>query len=323
MTNTPTPNRQSSDKSPLGFDEFIGILVALSTIGTIFFWATSRNPQGLKFTTFKPPLVVAPIPIDPTLVTPGREVPSTVTPNAIAPTQRVEPSLVPKQSVIPTQPKIAPVPVPVLVPLTLPRRQAVESVGFQDVPNNYWARPFIIPLQKRDIVNGFPGGYFKPNQPLTRAEFAALLESAFNTKITKQTETFKDIPTNFWATPAIRKASGSGFLEGYPGNIFRPKQSIPRVQAIVALASGLNLKAPANTDKILQNKYKDVAKIPAYAKTAVAAATQAGLIVNHPNPQMLKPNQNVTRAEVAALVHQALVKQGKMQKVNSKFVVKP
>lgn len=317
MTNTPTPNRQSSDKSPLGFDEFIGILVALSTIGTIFFWAISRNPQGLKFTNFQPPLLVAPTRVDPSLVKPGREDPTTVEPKAIAPTQRVEPSVVPRQSVIPAQPKVVPVPV------APPRQKAVEPVGFQDVSNNYWARPFIISLQKRDVVNGLPGGYFKPNQPLTRSEFAVMLASAFNTKNSKSSNNFKDIPANFWATPAIKKASGSKFLQGYPDNVFRPKQSITRVQAIIALASGLNLKAPANPDKILQSKYKDAAQIPSYAKTAVAAATQAGLIVNHPNPKMLKPNQNATRAEAAALLHQALVKQGKGQKVNSKFVVKP
>ncbi|HEY9851944.1 MAG TPA: S-layer homology domain-containing protein [Leptolyngbyaceae cyanobacterium] len=319
MTNSPTPDRQSSDKSPLGFDEFIGILVAFSTIGTIFFWVTSRKPEVFNFKNFQTPALVAPTREEPKLVTPTREVPSPVKSNAIAPTQTVERSIVPRQSAIRTQPKVAPVPIPVAPP----RKKAVEPVGFQDVSHKYWAHPFIISLQKQDIVNGLPGGYFKPNQPLTRSEFAVMLASAFNPKNSKNNEKFKDIPTNFWATPAISKASGSGFLEGYPGNIFRPKQSIPRVQAIVALANGLNLKTPVNPDKILKNKYKDAAQIPAYAKKAVAAATQAELIVNHPNPQMLKPNQKATRAEVAALVHQALAKQGKVQKVNSKFVVKP
>jgi hypothetical protein len=55
----------------------------------------------------------------------------------------------------------------------------------------------------------------------------------------------------------------------------------------------------------------------------VSAATKAGLVVNYPNSQLLNPNRNITRAEVSALVYQALVKAGKAKPIASKYAVKP
>ncbi|HAA26847.1 MAG TPA: S-layer protein, partial [Cyanobacteria bacterium UBA8553] len=55
----------------------------------------------------------------------------------------------------------------------------------------------------------------------------------------------------------------------------------------------------------------------------VSAATKAGLVVNYRNPKLLNPNRNATRAEVVALVYQALVKAGKAEAIPSKYVVKP
>ena len=49
MTNSsPTPDPNSSNRTPLGFDDFIGILVAFSAIGGIIWWSLSRNPQALN-----------------------------------------------------------------------------------------------------------------------------------------------------------------------------------------------------------------------------------------------------------------------------------
>ncbi|GAB4196232.1 MAG: hypothetical protein Fur006_43480 [Coleofasciculaceae cyanobacterium] len=52
-----------------------------------------------------------------------------------------------------------------------------QAATFSDV-SNHWARPFIESLAEAKIVNGFPDGTFKPNQPVTRAEFATLVQTA-------------------------------------------------------------------------------------------------------------------------------------------------
>lgn len=339
MTNSPSPDSprpqpQSSHRRDLGFDDFIGILVAFSTIGAILFWVLGRDERFKGFPTLSgiiespQPAPQAGVAIPYSGIVPTQPVPlATVTPTPgasilIAPIKE-SPTPIPVPSPTRTVARVIPA-IPVIVaPPPRPRTTlAAKSVQFIDVPDNFWGKPFIQSLQKQGVVGGFPRGYFKPNQPLTRAEFALMTQAVFNQNPVRQAQQYKDVPSDFWAATAIDKATRIGFLKGYPGNTFQPKQQIPKVQAIVALANGLGLQPPAAADKTLQ-VYKDANQIPAYAKNAVAAATEAGLVVNHPDAAVLNPNKMVTRAEVAALIHQALVKQGKAGKINSKFIVQP
>ncbi|NET90710.1 MAG: hypothetical protein F6K45_21900, partial [Kamptonema sp. SIO1D9] len=63
--------------------------------------------------------------------------------------------------------------------------------------------------------------------------------------------------------------------------------------------------------------YQDATQIPDYAREKLAATTEAGIVVNYPNPQQLEPNRPATRAEVAALIYKSLVSQGKARQINS------
>lgn len=349
MTNSPSPEPESPQKPPLGFDEFVGILVAFGAIGTIFFWILGQKNQGFKLPSLLtspqpaafretsptpvpfasattgqifastqpvPSPSVSPVPAVPVPIDSSNEVRRLANPTPLPekPAPKVAPVI---PFVVPVAPERATIPVPVAV-----QQPAAKLVEFLDVPKDFWARPFIQELHKRGIVKGFTGRYFRPNQPVTRAEFSALIQAAFNQKPTQKAQSFKDVPSDFWAVPAIEEATRTGFLEGYPGDIFRPKQQIPKAQVIVALASGLNLKPPSDSATTLK-LYKDAAQIPSYAKNAVAAATQSGLVVNHPNPEVLNPTKNATRAEVAAFIYQALVEANKAKKINSKYIVQP
>jgi len=88
------------------------------------------------------------------------------------------------------------------------------------------------------IVTGF-GDYFRPDRPVTRAEFAAL-QDAFDQSSGQSTTEFNDISSDFWAVKAIDRATQAGFLKGYPGNVFQPQQEILE-DKFSCLASGLNL----------------------------------------------------------------------------------
>ena len=192
---------------------------------------------------------------------------------------------------------------------------------FKDVPDNFWAFPFIKALVERDLFDSRADGIFQPNAPMTRAEYAVVLPKAFKENATQNQLNFQDVPGDYPAGEPIKRSTETGFLRGYPGQIFRPNQRITRVQVIVSLANGLGLKAPSNPNKILQ-RYQDADRIPAYAVSAVAAATKAGLVVN-PNPNRLNPNEVATRADVASLIHQALVIEGKVPEISSSYIVRP
>ncbi|MEH1831500.1 MAG: fasciclin domain-containing protein [Nostoc sp.] len=196
-----------------------------------------------------------------------------------------------------------------------------STVNLSDVSSDYWARPFIQALADNNVIAGFPDGTFRPNQAVTRAEFAALIQKAFgNQNRVRQLSSggFSDVPANYWAASAIQSAYETGFLAGYPGNVFRPNQEIPRVQGIVALASGLGLTpSSTGTSSDLGTYYNDASSIPNYAVSSVTAATQSNIVVNYPDIKQLNPQQSLTRAEAAALLYQALVKQGRVQPIAS------
>ncbi|MGB7412710.1 MAG: S-layer homology domain-containing protein, partial [Thermosynechococcaceae cyanobacterium] len=112
--------------------------------------------------------------------------------------------------------------------------------------------------------------------------------------------------SDYWAYNAIRTASQTGFLTGYPNGQFQPNQNIQRAQVLVSLGNGLNYTPNGSVNGILSQNFSDESAIPSYARNTIAAATQNQLVVNYPNVRDLKPTQTATRADVAAFLCQAL-----------------
>lgn len=197
---------------------------------------------------------------------------------------------------------------------------SLAQTRFSDVPSNYWAAPFIEQLSQRGVIAGFPDGTFRPNDAVTRAQFASMVTSAFSRTPQRQPITFVDVPNNFWASNVIRQAYTTGFLSGFPGNRFEPNQVIPRQQVLVALANGLNYSPTGNTQTTLQ-VFNDSFNIADWARSPIAAATERGIVVNHPNINLLNPTGTATRAQVAASIYQALVSAGQASAINSPYIV--
>jgi S-layer homology domain len=205
-------------------------------------------------------------------------------------------------------------------PIMMPAPAFAQS-SLTDVSANYWAGQFIQELASRNIITGFPDGSYRPDEPVTRAQFAAIIRKAFpNAQKVRNAVNFADVPSNYWGFQAIQDAYTSGFLAGYPGGEFRPNENIPRAQVLVALANGLNYASNTSADSVLQ-VYNDAASIPGFARNSIAAATEKRIVVNYPNVQTLNPNQVATRAEVAAFVYQALVSTGQVAAINSPYIV--
>lgn len=194
------------------------------------------------------------------------------------------------------------------------------QTAFSDVNNNYWAKDFIAELSDRGIIKGFPDGSFRPDAPVTRAEFAAMIRSLKKPK-TRAAVGFVDVSSNFWARGAIAEAYEMGWMSGYPGNVFRPLQQIPRVQVVVALNNGLGYEPTCNFQDVL-SYYNDAGEIQSYAVKSVAAATERQMVVSYPSPKSLKPNQSATRAEVAAFIYQTLVSTNQAKAINSPYIAK-
>ncbi len=197
---------------------------------------------------------------------------------------------------------------------------SLAQTTFSDVPSNYWAAQFIQQLSQRGVIAGFPDGRFRPEEAVTRAQFAAMINNAFQRSPQRQAINFVDVPTNFWASNAIRQAYSIGFLAGFPGNRFEPNQNIPRQQVLVSLANGLNYSPTANTQTTLQ-AFSDSFNIADWARSPIAAAAERRIVVNYPNVQFLNPTATATRAQVAAFIYQALVSSNQASAISSPYIV--
>jgi len=200
---------------------------------------------------------------------------------------------------------------------------SAQATPFKDVPGGYWASPFINELVTRGVLAGFEDGTFRPEQPVTRAEFAAMINRAFpNRPAIRPPINFVDVPANFWGRGGIDRAYTTGFLAGYPGNVFRPSENIPRAQILVSLTNGLGfIASPGRPIDQTLGIFADASAIPDYARSSVAAATERRMVVNYPNVSILNPNRQATRAETAAFVYQALVNTGQVAFIPSPYIV--
>ena len=206
------------------------------------------------------------------------------------------------------------------VPYEIPN-QIMQTTGaaanlggcqFPDVPNGFWAACDIDKLAINDVVVGYPDGYFKPNRNISRAEFATILVKGFNLdKCDMPREgLFKDVPMSNWANAAIAKAVDEDLLKGYPDGNFKPNHPVTRVEALTTIAKGMTCDIDqCKADEIL-SKYADGASIPNWAKIPVAKSLENGALKDSPNPNMIMPNKEATRAEVASMMQTVRVALG-------------
>lgn len=192
-------------------------------------------------------------------------------------------------------------------------------VSFSDI-QDHWAAEFIRGMASQRLVNGFADGRFRPDNSMTRAQYAVLLSNAFNPLPQRAPVNFRDVPSNHWAADAIQRVYRGGLLSGNVDGTFRPDQDVRRVEVLLSLVNGLRL-APG--DPALVQRYDDWGAIPSVARPAVASATMHRLVVNYPDLEQLNPMRQATRSEVVAMVYQALVHWGRSPAIASPYIVDP
>ncbi|NEO84467.1 MAG: family 10 glycosylhydrolase [Spirulina sp. SIO3F2] len=204
-------------------------------------------------------------------------------------------------------------------PTSPPTPAPTPPPQFKDTAG-HWAEPFIRGLAQTGLIRGFPDNTFRPDKPFNRAQFASLLAAAFQLPVVREAITFRDVYPKYWAAESIAKAYQMGILSGYPNRAFRPNLAVTKIQVIVALVNAV--KPTVDSSAVLLPKYyTDWMSVPDYGQAAVKSATQVGMVINHPDPKLLGADNEITRAEVAALFYQALAYSGRVQKINSEYIV--
>ncbi len=190
---------------------------------------------------------------------------------------------------------------------TLDKPVKVDTTGAAADTRGHWAEQYIALLSKRGTIGGFPDGSFKPNDLITRAQFAAIASRALNLPPAGRPATFRDVPAKYWAANVISQVNDAGLVTGFPDGSFRPEDKITRAQALVILSKALN---NPNADTAAVTRFKDGNTVPTWALPSVAKAANAGIIVSYPDHESIKPNELATRADVAALTYQTMASLG-------------
>lgn len=99
-----------------------------------------------------------------------------------------------------------------------------------DIPQNTWYGRALMNLDLLGIVKGYEDGTFRPNQPVSRAEFVVLLSRIHELEAGEKS--FPDVPKTHWAYDAIAAAGAAGWINGYEDGTFRPNESVTRIEAV-------------------------------------------------------------------------------------------
>ncbi|MDU2294000.1 MAG: S-layer homology domain-containing protein, partial [Peptococcus niger] len=110
-----------------------------------------------------------------------------------------------------------------------PVKGQTYTSGLSDIYAGDWYADTVGYAVQKGIVSGYPDGTFKPNQPITRAEFSSIA-SRFADLTEEKDLTFSDLDASHWGYKAIRLAASNGWISGYPDNTFRPEQAITRAE---------------------------------------------------------------------------------------------
>jgi S-layer homology domain len=327
MTNSPTPNPNPNRRRRLTADELIAIGVALAGIGTVFFWGIGQKYRPIDLfqggtasvSSNKDTGKIGLLGEDArqeqrtiaSVATQDRKDPTTAPPV----TSPVPPIVTAVETTVvePVTPPVATVPAAVVPAIVATLPIVSTAPVFTDIPKQFWGETYIAELRKRGVLDDFGTGKFDPTKEITRGEYAKMLDRAFADKpVTPGTTNFKDIPKEYPRKEAVDKSVQLGFMSGYSPTKFSPNQVIPRYQLQISLAKGLKLPLPASSDTVLKS-FPDADNMPKYAREKMAAAVADGLIIKDKTPNLLKPVQNATRADAAALIYEVLVKEGKIK----------
>ena len=130
------------------------------------------------------------------------------------------------------------------------------SNTYSDVAYGKWYNNPISTMSALGIITGYPDGTFKPNKPITRAEFAAIA-ARFDETQSGKSATFSDV-IGHWAAKEIGIAYYNDWIKGYPDGTFKPDQNITRAEAMTLINRVLERKPESPADLLTDmNKWTD------------------------------------------------------------------
>jgi hypothetical protein len=179
----------------------------------------------------------------------------------------------------------------------------------------HWAKSTIQTLAQKGVINGYPDGLFRPEQAITRAEFATLVAKIYNYSPSPDNQ-FSDV-TGHWGSPYINAVAGRKVMNAFADGNFKPDKALNRAQIVTMFSRILNLAKPEEKYEDWKPSFSDVPNNH-WAFRYVEIAKMIGILPSSYQTKF-QPERLVTRAEAVSMLQalsQITVNRGKISHID-------
>ena len=177
-----------------------------------------------------------------------------------------------------------------------------QPASFRDVPREHWAFASVERAAELGLVTGYSDGTFRPDTPVTRAQFVLMLWRMCGKPAAAKAASFADAAAG-WYQDALSWAVENGYVNGLSDTRFGPDAPITRQQATAILfrLNGGQSGAELMLTGIYESSFTDSGTIASWAKSAVWWAVYHEL-VSGVGGSRIAPEANASRAQIAAIL---------------------
>ena len=163
----------------------------------------------------------------------------------------------------------------------------------------HWAENAVSVWSDNGIVNGDDQGNFRPNDSITRAETATILDNMIG--YTKQSvKVFSDVSKSDWFAYSISRLYQAGVITGYEDGTIAPNNSISRQEAVVMMSRAFGFETD-DADTAVLDSFSDKDLIGDWSANAIAFMAERGYVQG--NDGQFRPTAQITRAEIVTIVN--------------------
>ncbi|OOB77222.1 MAG: hypothetical protein BEN18_10770 [Epulopiscium sp. Nuni2H_MBin001] len=197
--------------------------------------------------------------------------------------------------------KVETVEVEELVPQDSAENKVLKADNFNDIKQSSWYYWDVVNVSELGLMTGVSETNWAPNENVTRAQLATILNRLDGEPIATATNKFADVVDNVWYTNSINWAVGADIYGGFEDGTFRPNDDVTREQLATimynySVQSGLDVSIKGSL-----SNFSDSDKVASWATPAVEWAIGAG-ILGGKDQNNLDPKGTATRAEMAAVM---------------------
>ncbi len=185
------------------------------------------------------------------------------------------------------------------------------SSSMKDI-KGHWSSSYVENAIRQGFVNGFPDGTFRPDAPVTRAQFTTMVNKALGLN-RRSAVKFKDVPRTEWFYGEVEKGLSARYVGGYKDNTFRPKSPITRQEAAVMISRIIT----STSSNVSLSKFPDRKSVADWAENEMTAVVSKGYIGAYTDGN-LHPLDKLTRGQTAKIICDILDKETIAKSVNIK-----